>query len=212
MCPEAAPRSVGSTPAPRRSPLCREKPRRSGALLFPCEATPGLLLPQTSARTGDPRAARHHQAVAFPRILRRHFQVLQLRLCPLLRRTGVMQRRSVSSFCLRSCALPWGDSVAELIVQLLSARVGKTRTGSLEHSGPVWQSERKFHGSSASALGLCAASSVARMEPWKRKRRMAGLASPFEEGLPMRSVKEEDRPLDSIEAWAKDSRRAAAQT
>ena len=41
---------------------------------------------------------------------------------------------------------------------------------------------------------------------------MAGLASPFEEGLSMRSVKEEDRPLDSLEAWAKDSRRAAAQT
>ena len=90
--------------------------------------------------------------------------MLQLRLCPLLRRTGVMQRRSVSSFCLRSCALPWGDSVAELIVQLLSARVGKTRTGSLEHSGPVWQSERNFQASTASALGLCAASSVARME------------------------------------------------
>jgi hypothetical protein len=30
--------------------------------------------------------------------------------------------------------------------------------------------------------------------------------------LSMRSVKEEDRPLDSLEAWAKDSRRGAAQT
>ena len=28
----------------------------------------------------------------------------------------------------------------------------------------------------------------------------------------MRSVEEEDRPLDLLEAWAKDSRRAAAQT
>ena len=42
--------------------------------------------------------------------------------------------------------------------------------GSLEHSGPVWQSERNFQASTASALGLCAASSVARMDPRKRKK------------------------------------------
>jgi hypothetical protein len=52
-----------------------------------------------------------------------------------------MQRRSVSSFCLCSCAVPWGDSVGEFILKLLSSRGGKTRTGSHEHSGPVWQSE-----------------------------------------------------------------------
>ena len=54
-----------------------------------------------------------------------------------------MQRRSVSSFCLCSCAVPWGDSVGEFILKLLSSRGGKTRTGSHEHSGPVWQSERE---------------------------------------------------------------------
>ena len=50
------------------------------------------------------------------------------------------------------------------------------------------------------------------MEPWNGNGKRAGLASPFEEALSMRSVNEEDRPLDSLEAWAKDSRRAAAQT
>src|SRR5438874_12991726 len=49
---------------------------------------------------------------------------------------------------LRELFLPFrgavarGDSVAEFILKILSSRSGKTRTGSLEHSGPVWQSER----------------------------------------------------------------------
>jgi hypothetical protein len=42
----------------------------------------------------------------------------------------------------------------------------------------VWQSERNFQASTASALGLCAASSVARMEPWNGNGKRAGLASP----------------------------------
>jgi hypothetical protein len=110
----------------------------------PREAGRGLVDPRCpSCRWSGcfDRPLRH--GVASPRIPRRHFQVLHFKLWALLRRAGSTQRRSVSSFCLCSCAVPWGDSVAEFILKLLSSTGGKTRTGSHEHSGPVWQSERK---------------------------------------------------------------------
>jgi len=72
--------------------------------------------------------------------------VLHLRLLALLRRAGMTPRRSVSSFCLSPSVVPWlgGDFVAEFILKILSSRGGETRMGFLEHSGPVWQSERNF--------------------------------------------------------------------
>ena len=87
--------------------LAEDRPREAGGRL----GHPG----RTSFRwCGCDRS--RHQEVASPRIPRRRFQVLHLRLVPVLRRAGRTPRRCVSSFCLRTCAVRWGDSVAGFIL------------------------------------------------------------------------------------------------
>src|SRR5919201_2638381 len=119
------------TTAPREVALAEGRPRKAGG---------GLVdLRRPSCRWGGSFDRTRHRGVASPRIPRRFFHVLHLRLPALLRRTGITPRRCVSSFCLNS-AVSWlgGDSVPEIILKILSSEGGKTRTGSLEHSGPVW--------------------------------------------------------------------------
>ena len=150
------------TTAPREVALAESSPRK---------ARGGFVDPRypTCRWCGCFDRSRHH-GVASPRIPRRHFQVLHLRLVPLLRRTGITPRRCVSCFCRSEVPLT-GDSVAEFILKILSSRGGKTRTGSLEHSGPVWQSERNFQASAASAIGLRAKWSVSGIEVGSRSEK-----------------------------------------
>jgi hypothetical protein len=81
------------------------------------EPTAAQLTGSQSAGRGRTPAAPDRLRYAGPRIPRRPFQVLHLRLPALLRGAGITPRRSVSCFCRSRSVVPWlgGDFVAEFI-------------------------------------------------------------------------------------------------
>jgi hypothetical protein len=188
-----------------------EKPRRSGALLFPCEATPATSAPNfcPNKRSSSSSASSSGRLPAHPE--------------------PPLPRAPVEVVPLAAAHGRYAKTFRELLLspQLLVAMGG---LGCRTHRvAPLSQGRENPDGlSRALRPGVAVGEELPSLDGF-RARSMRRLQcspdgvletekengrprEPSRRGLSMRSVKEEDRPLDSIEAWANDSRRAAAQT